>query len=100
MSFVRLTYIVNHEEGGYASVYQELGTASCGDTVDEALANLNEAVQVDLLSLEQEGLLEDFLRERGIAVTDMSNEAVAEVRLRLPVGAVVKSEVCSLPPRR
>ncbi len=36
------------EEGGYVSYNPETGTASQGDTIEEALANLREAVELYL----------------------------------------------------
>lgn len=97
MRSIRLTYVVNLEEGGYSSVCQELGTASCGATVDEALANLDEAVQVDLLALEYEGLLDSFFCERGLEAKASTEDAPVLLHLEIPAGAVVKSILCPLP---
>lgn len=67
-AYIRLTFRVSAEDGQYASYCDELGTASCGDTVEEALANLNEAVTLHLETLEELGERGRFLRERGIRV--------------------------------
>jgi len=96
MRSIRLTYVVNLEEGGYSSVCQELGTASCGATADEALANVDEAVQVDLLALEHEGLLDSFFRERGIVANASTEDARVQLHIEIPAGAVVKSTLCSI----
>jgi predicted RNase H-like HicB family nuclease len=45
---MKLTGIIQKEGSGYVSVCPELDVASQGDTVDEARANLIEAVQLFL----------------------------------------------------
>lgn len=45
---MKLTGIIQKEGSGYVSVCPELDVASQGDTVDEAKANLIEAVQLFL----------------------------------------------------
>ncbi|MEK7794142.1 MAG: type II toxin-antitoxin system HicB family antitoxin [Candidatus Hydrogenedentota bacterium] len=61
-----LTYNIKAEDGQYSAVCEELDTASCGDTVDEALANLEEAIEVDLATQVDLGERDRFLRDRGI----------------------------------
>ena len=39
---VTLTGIVEKEDDQYVSYCRELGVASCGDTIDEALINLDD----------------------------------------------------------
>lgn len=56
------------EDGQFISVCPELGTMSCGDTIEEALSNLNEAVVVYLNALEEVGEQERVFRENGIAI--------------------------------
>ena len=48
------------------SFCRELGTASCGDTIDEALQNLEDAIGVHLGALEETGELGRFLRDRNV----------------------------------
>lgn len=45
MSTVTLSAVINSEEGGYAALCPELDIASQGDSVEEALSNLKEAVE-------------------------------------------------------
>ena len=46
---MRLTAILTPaEEGGFVSLNPETGTASQGETIDEALANLKEATELYL----------------------------------------------------
>lgn len=41
-----LSAIINQEGNGYVSLYPELDIASQGDTIEESLANLTEAVEL------------------------------------------------------
>ena len=41
-----LSAIITEEDGGYVSLNPETGVASHGDTIDEALANLKEALEL------------------------------------------------------
>ncbi len=45
-------------------------SASCGDTIDEALENLGEAIEVHLKGLEETGELRRVLRERNIRINE------------------------------
>ena len=44
----KLSAIIEHEDHWYVALCPELGVASQGETVDAALANLREAVQLYL----------------------------------------------------
>ncbi len=43
---MQITAVLTPEEDGYVSYNPETGVASQGDTIDEALANLREAVEL------------------------------------------------------
>jgi predicted RNase H-like HicB family nuclease len=43
---MQLTAIIEREDDGYVSLCPELGVASQGDTVEQARANLQEAVEL------------------------------------------------------
>jgi len=53
-----LTGVCWHEGAAVVSKCPELGVASCGDTVEEAIANLREAVELFLENAKLLGLLE------------------------------------------
>ena len=65
---VVLTGIVEREDALYVSYCRELGTASCGETAEEALENLKDALEVHLNALEETGEIIRELRERNITV--------------------------------
>ncbi len=63
-----LTGMVKAEGNQFVSTCQELGTSSCGDSVEEAFANLEEAIEVHLAALEEIGERDRVFQERGISV--------------------------------
>ena len=92
---ILVTEVVEKEGDQYVSICPELGTASCGDSIEEALANLREAVELYLNAIEDVGERERVFRERGIEVTD---EIADETPPRpLPVGKVVRAARHSVP---
>ena len=58
---VVLTSVVEPEGDMFVSTCIELGTASCGDTIQEAFDNLEEAIAVHLNALEEIGETERCL---------------------------------------
>ncbi len=64
--YVALTFRITKDHGQFSAICEELGTASCGDTIDEAVKNIREAVLVDLNTLEKLGERARFFKERGI----------------------------------
>ena len=67
-----LTSVVEQEDNQFVSFCVELGTASCGDTVQEAYENLQEAIWVHLNELEETGERDRVFRERNIDVLPSS----------------------------
>ncbi len=59
MKKFNLTATIWSEEGVYVSKCPELGVASCGDTPEEALINLKEAVELYLDNARVVGLIAD-----------------------------------------
>ncbi|MDV2481319.1 type II toxin-antitoxin system HicB family antitoxin [Methanoculleus sp. Wushi-C6] len=60
MTKVRLTILIWKEEGAYVSKCQELEVASCGDTPEEALDNIREAIELYLENARELGILQDI----------------------------------------
>ncbi|MBF0606660.1 MAG: type II toxin-antitoxin system HicB family antitoxin [Candidatus Magnetobacterium sp. LHC-1] len=55
-----ITAVVWKEKEGYVSKCPELGVASCGISITEAMANLKEAIELYIENAELLGLLEDI----------------------------------------
>lgn len=60
MKTLGYTVVVWKEREGYVSKCPELGVASCGESIFEAMENLKEAVDLYLENAEALGLLEDI----------------------------------------
>ena len=67
-AYVTLTGIAEKEDDQYVSYCSQLGVASCGNTVEEALNNLGDALNVHLNALEEIGELEAVFREKSIQI--------------------------------
>ena len=90
-SFIILTEVVEREGSQFAAHCLELGTATCGDTIDEAFANLEDAITVHLSALEEVGTIGQILKERNITVRSLISEDIAwPVSVGEVVGKVVK----------
>lgn len=60
MRVYKFTSVIWKEKEGYVSKCPELGVASAGDTVEEALKNLKEAVELYLENAKELGMLEEI----------------------------------------
>jgi predicted RNase H-like HicB family nuclease len=60
MKVLEYTGVVWKESDGYVSKCPELGVASCGDTFEEAVFNLKEAVDLYLENARDLGLMGDI----------------------------------------
>ena len=85
---VVLTSVVEPEDDMFVSTCIELGTASCGDTIQEAFENLDEAIAVHLNALEELGETERVFHERGIEILRSPIEET--VPRPVPIDKVVK----------
>lgn len=88
INYIDVTTVVEREGNQFVSVCPELGTSSCGDTVQEALDNLREAIEVHLNGLEEVGERERIFEERGIRVVSVSSDSPLEGNLRVPLGLI------------
>ena len=75
-AIVVLTGVVEKEDDQYAAFCLELGTATQGDTEEEAWANLQEAVQGEIELLGELGELDHTFKERGIKVWTVERNIV------------------------
>ena len=63
MGIYKLTSVIWKEKEGYVSNCSELGVASTGDTVEEALKNLKEAVELYLENAKKLKILDEAEEE-------------------------------------
>ena len=60
MSALDYTAVLWKEGDAYVSKCTELGVASCGNTIQEAIENLKEAVELYVENAKELGLMEDI----------------------------------------
>ena len=60
MRLFEYTAVVWKETEGYVSKCPEVGVASCGDTFDEAVRNLREAVELYIENASELGIMEEI----------------------------------------
>ena len=82
--------VVTKEGNQYSSWSPILDIASCGDSPDEAVKNLGDAVELYLNTLEEEGEQEQVFKERGIKIVRadepvIPSSFVTQYRQKLPV---------------
>ncbi len=97
VGYIVLTGVVEEEDGQFVSHCRELGTASCGDTLSEALDNLGEAIDVHLKALEEVGELERTLQERNIRI-DHHPPKHEGVDVTVPPGRIIMTYSSAVPP--
>jgi predicted RNase H-like HicB family nuclease len=85
---ITLTLEVTREDDQYVSLCPELEVASYGDSVEDALRHLEDAVLLYLDTIEAEGDRERIFRERGIEIEERL-EADYKVKLHPGVLATV-----------
>lgn len=72
---------IQAEDGQFTAYCPELGTASCGDTFEEAAENIKEALCVHLNTLEELGERRNFFKEHNIHL--YRKEPTQEAKKRL-----------------
>lgn len=85
--YVVLTGVAVREGEQFVSRCKELGVASCGDTPEEALDNLKDALEVYLSDLEETGEVRRVLKEKKVPLYD-KRRSVHTIH-DVPVGTLV-----------
>lgn len=65
---ITLTYVIDKEDDQFVALCRELDVSSYGDSVEDAVEHLQEAVELYLDVIEADGERERIFRERGIEV--------------------------------
>ena len=94
--YVALTGYIEPEDDGFNAYCPELGVASCGDTIEEALDNLGDALELQLLELADIGRLERDFRENGVTVKAGPLPAES-VMVSAPVGKTIRVYILPVP---
>ena len=71
-----LNVIVKQEDKGYSVICPELNVASQGETFEEAIDNIKEAVELYIESAEELGTLDDVLEQLGLTKEDLKKKSL------------------------
>jgi predicted RNase H-like HicB family nuclease len=96
MEYVILTFVVEQEGEYQVSKCLELGTASFGNDVDEALENLMDATEVYLNTLEDLGECRRVLEEKGVRVYSYEPAELEVRRAKFPADSTIRPTVMKL----
>lgn len=99
MKYIILTVVIQREDDYYVSKCVEFGTASSGHTKEEAVANIRDAIELHLNTLDDLGDCEAALHARGITVRRSDVPAAHKVTTH-PQGANTYSQIVPLPAAR
>ena len=67
---ILITVVVKEEEKGYSVICHELNVASQGETFEESISNIKEAIELYVESAEQLGIVDDVLEQLGVSKED------------------------------
>ncbi|MBI3051836.1 type II toxin-antitoxin system HicB family antitoxin [Candidatus Woesearchaeota archaeon] len=67
---ILINVIVKEEDKGYSVICPELNVASQGETFEEGISNIKEAVELYIESAEQLGIFDEVLEQLGISKED------------------------------
>ena len=90
--YIAVGMVVTREGKQYSSWCPELDIASCGNTPEEAVENLGDALELYVDTLKEDGELELVFREKGIRVAQenepiIPSTFITQYRLKLPTAA-------------
>ncbi len=76
VGYVAVEIVVTKEGNQYSSWCPELDIASCGNSPEEAVKNLGDALELYLDTLEQEGERKQIFKERGLRIVSVDEPVI------------------------
>lgn len=74
-----LNVIIKQEDKGYSVICPELNVASQGETFEEAISNIKEAVELYIETAEELGTLDEALEQLGLTKEDLKKKSLIPV---------------------
>ena len=71
-----LNVTIKQENKGYSVICPELNVASQGETFEEAIDNIKEAVELYIESAEEVGSLDEVLEQLGLTKDDLKKKSI------------------------
>ncbi|MBI3035409.1 type II toxin-antitoxin system HicB family antitoxin [Candidatus Woesearchaeota archaeon] len=71
-----LNVIIKQEDKGYSVICPELNVASQGETFEEAISNIKEAVELYIETAEELGTLDEVLEQLGLTKEDLKKKSL------------------------
>ena len=71
-----LNVIIKQEGKGYSVICPELNVASQGETFEEAISNIKEAVELYIETAEELGTLDEVLEQLGLTKEDLKKKSL------------------------
>lgn len=95
--YIVLTMIFEKEGDVWTGHCKELGTASFGDTIEEAEEILRDLIALHLNTLEDVGECDRFLKEHNVPVTLSRRRKKVEIHDTLPLGTLITKDSFTIP---
>ena len=76
VGYIAVEIVVTKEGNQYSSWCPELDIASCGNSPEEAVKNLGDALELYLDTLEQEGERKQMFKERGLRIVSVDEPVI------------------------
>ncbi|MBM2832175.1 MAG: hypothetical protein HW414_1227 [Dehalococcoidia bacterium] len=89
-AYIAVDVVVTKEGNQYSAWCPDLDIASCGDTPEDAIENLRDAMDLYLSALEEEGEREKVFEDKGIRIVHADEPVVptsfvTQYRQKIPV---------------
>ena len=94
--YILLTLLFRREGDVWSAECKELGTASFGDTFEEAIETIKDMVKLHIDALEDVGERERFLRENHVPVYE-GRPKESSSSIELPFGKIGFNDLVLLP---
>lgn len=71
-----LNVIIKQEDKGYSVICPELNVASQGETFEETIDNIKEAIELYIESAEELGIMDEVLEQLGLTKEDLKKKSL------------------------
>jgi len=76
LGYIAVELVITKEGKQYSSWSPQLDIASCGNSPEEAVKNLGDALELYLNTLEEEGEREQVFKERGVRIVSLDEPVI------------------------